>query len=216
MVDWTDLTLDPIALRRGHIGTISTAEKSFSAELRGMLQRYTDEIVELYSPTCRVDLGSTRCGVRREPPFWVASTAYTVREVRDAATGSVVRPLVFNDRHFKCTVAGTSGGSEPAWDTTIGNTTVDGGVTWTTEQALTIEVTVDTVTNNGVFSVVYSGDAPDALITGGLLTFIGGHNSNVKPIEVKTWVLSTRTITLFLPAPFDVGGITDSFLGLED
>jgi uncharacterized phage protein (TIGR02218 family) len=216
MVDWTDLTLDPIALRRGHIGTISTAEKSFIAELRGMLQRYTDEIVELYSPTCRVDLGSTRCGVRREPPLWTASTAYTVREVRDAATGSVVRPLAFNDRHFKCTVAGTSGGSEPTWNTTIGGTTVDGGVTWTTEQALTIEVTVDTVTNNGVFSVVYSGDAPDALLTGGLLTFIGGHNANVLPIEVKTWVLSTRTITLFLPAPFNVGGITDSFLGLED
>ncbi|KKL96230.1 hypothetical protein LCGC14_1846530, partial [marine sediment metagenome] len=139
-----------------------------------------------------------------------------VRAARDAATGSVVRPSTFNDRHFKCTTAGTSGGSEPAWDTTIGNTTADGSVVWTTEQALTIEVTVDTVTDSGVFTVVYSGDAPDALLTGGLLTFIGGHNANVPPIEVKTWVLSTRTITLFLPAPFNVGGITDSFLGLED
>lgn len=216
LVDWTDLTLDPIKLRRGQIGAISTAEKSFVAELRGMLQRYTEEIVELYSPSCRVDLGSTRCGVRREPPLWAASTAYTVRAARDAATGSVVRPSTFNDRHFKCTTAGTSGGSEPAWDTTIGNTTADGSVVWTTEQALTIEVTVDTVTDSGVFTVVYSGDAPDALLTGGLLTFIGGHNANVPPIEVKTWVLSTRTITLFLPAPFNVGGITDSFLGLED
>lgn len=216
LVDWTDLTLDPIKLRRGQIGAISTAEKSFTAELRGMLQRYTEEIVELYSPSCRDDLGGSRCQVRREPNLWAATTAYTEREARDAATGSVVRPSTFNDRHFKCTTAGTSGGSEPSWDTTIGNTTADGSVTWTTEQALTIEVTVDTVTSNGVFTVVYSGDAPNTLLTRGLLTSVAGHNANVPPIEVKTWVLSSRTVTLFLPAPFNVGGITDSFLGLED
>lgn len=34
---------------------------------------------------------------------------------------------------FECTTAGTSGGGgEPAWNTTVGGTTSDGGVTWTT------------------------------------------------------------------------------------
>ncbi len=222
LVDWTDLTLDPIKLRRGSLGEITTAEKSFKAELRGMLQRYTEEIVELYSPSCRVDLGLVilpgipGCGVRLDPPVWTATTAFTVREARDAATGSVVKPTTFNDRHFKCTTAGTSGASEPSWNLTIGGTTSDGTVTWTTIQALTVEATVDTVTSNGVFTIVYSGDAPDILLTGGVVTFLEGHNANVPPIEVKTWVLSTRTITLFLPASFDVGGIVDSFLGLEE
>ncbi len=217
LVDWTNLTLDPIKLRRGAIGEITTAEKSFTAELRGMLQRYTDDVVELYHPSCRVDLGDlVRCGERLDPPVWTASTAFTVREVRDTATGSVVKPTTFNDRHFKCTTAGTSGSSEPSWNLTIGGTTSDGTVTWTTIRAGTIEVTVDAVTSNGVFTVVYSGDAPDIFLTGGVVTFLAGHNANVPPIEVKTWVLSTRTITLFLPASFDVGGITDSFLGLED
>lgn len=37
---------------------------------------------------------------------------------------------------FECTTAGTSGGGgEPAWNTTIGGTTTDGGVTWTTRGA---------------------------------------------------------------------------------
>ncbi len=217
MVDWTDLTLDPIALRRGHIGTISSGEKSFSVELRGMLQRYTEEIVELYSPSCRVDLGSTRCKVRRDPPVWAATTAYTVREARDAGTGSVVKPLAaFNDRHFICDIPGNSGGSEPSWNLTIGGFTSDNEVTWKTIQALTIEATINTVTNNGLFTLTYSGDAPDALLLGGLLTFNDLRNVNVAPIEVKTWTLSTNTIQLFLPAPFDVGGTAAGFLGLED
>jgi uncharacterized phage protein (TIGR02218 family) len=216
LLDWTDTSLDAIALRRGSIGEITIAEKSFTAELRGMLQRYTEEIVEVYTPSCRVDLGDTRCGERLDPPVWTASTAFTVREVRDTITGSVVKPTSFNDRHFKCTTAGTSGGSEPSWNLTIDGTTSDGTVTWTTIQARTIEVTVDTVTDNGTFTVVYSGDAPDIFLTGGVVTFLRGRNTEVPPIEVKTWVLSTRKVTLFLPAPFDVGGITDSFLGLED
>lgn len=37
---------------------------------------------------------------------------------------------------FECTTAGTSGsGGEPAWNTTIGGTTADSGVTWTTRGA---------------------------------------------------------------------------------
>lgn len=213
MVDWTDLTFDDIKLRRGSIGEITTGEKSFKAELRGMLQRYTEEIVEIYTPSCRVDLGSTRCGVRLEPPNWTATTAFTVREARDAATGSVVRPTDdsgsgFNDRHFKCTTAGTSGGSEPAWNLTIDGTTSDGTVTWTTIQALTIETEISAVsgsiTSNREFVVDYSGDAPDILLTGGLVTWSTGANVNLPPMEVKTWVLSTKTIILFLPMGFDL------------
>lgn len=213
LVDWTDLTLDPIKIRRGHVGEITTAEKSFKADLRGLLQRYTEEIVELFSPTCRVDVGSIRGGVRLEPPNWTASTAYTIREPRDAATGSVVRPTDdsgsgFNDRHFKCTVAGTSGGTEPSWNLTIGGTTVDGGVTWTTIQALTIETEISadsgSITSNREFVIDYTGDAPDALLTKGLVTWLTGANVGIPPMDIKTWSLSTKTIFLFLPMGFDV------------
>ncbi len=215
LLDWTDVSLDPIKLRKGTIGDITTGEKSFQAQLRGMLQRYTEEIVELYSPSCRVDLGSTRCGERMDPPAWVALTAYTVREPRDTITGSVVKPSSFNDRHFKSTVAGTSGASEPSWNTTIGGTTVDGTVTWTTIRARTIEVTVNAITDNRVFTIIYTGDAPDAFLTGGLAKVLNGENSGVN-MEVKNWVLSTNTLTLFLPLPLAISTEAANFLGLED
>ena len=215
LLDWTDVSLDPIKLRRGTVGDITTAEKSFQAQLRGMLQRYTEEIVELYSPSCRVDLGSVRCGERMDPPAWTASTAYTVREPRDTITGSVVKPSSFNDRHFKCTIAGTSGTSEPSWNTTVGGTTVDGGVTWTTIRARTIEITVDAITDNRVFTIIYTGDAPDAFLLGGLAKVLDGENTGVN-VEVKNWVLSANTLTLFLPLPLEIGTEATSFLGLED
>ncbi len=215
LLDWKDTSLDAIALRRGFIGEISTGEKSFKAELRGMLQRYSEEIIEIYTPDCMVDLGSTRCGERLNPPLWTATTAFTVRPVRDARLGSVVKPTAFNDRHFKCTTAGTSGASEPSWNLTLGGTTSDGTVTWTTIQARTIETKVTTVTNNREFVVDYTGDAPDAFLTGGLVKFQNRKNAGIN-MEIKTWTLSTKKLILFLPMPFTVDGGTDTLLLLED
>ncbi len=53
---------------------------------------------------------------------WAATTSYSVGDIR--------RPTTWNNRIFECVVAGTSGGSEPSWDTTLGNETTDSGVTW--------------------------------------------------------------------------------------
>ena len=55
--------------------------------------------------------------------IWQASRAYIVGE----ATGSVTP----NGHRFLVTTAGTSGASEPSWDTASGATTTDGTVTWT-------------------------------------------------------------------------------------
>ena len=55
---------------------------------------------------------------------WAASTAYALGDVRRAATDQVT------GLYFKCVVAGTTGGSEPAWPTDIGNEVIDGSVTW--------------------------------------------------------------------------------------
>jgi|GEM_PF-6256373 len=53
---------------------------------------------------------------------WQASTAYN--------QGDLVEPTTPNGYVYQCTVAGTSGSSEPTWPTTIDDTVVDGTVTW--------------------------------------------------------------------------------------
>ena len=55
---------------------------------------------------------------------WQASTSYAIGAIVRATT-TQASGLV-----FRCTVAGTSASTQPAWPTDIGSTIVDGGVTW--------------------------------------------------------------------------------------
>lgn len=57
---------------------------------------------------------------------WAASTAYSVGDYRRRLTGGTSGAL----RVFKCTTAGTSGGTEPTWNAGDGANTNDGTVVW--------------------------------------------------------------------------------------
>lgn len=61
---------------------------------------------------------------------WAATTAYAV----DARVKGTSSPTHI----FVCTVAGTSGGSEPTWPTTIDATVTDGTATWRCETLITL------------------------------------------------------------------------------
>lgn len=63
-------------------------------------------------------------------PTWTATTAYTV-DTKAIRTLGVGIELI-SGLYFVVQDGGTSGGSEPAWDLTPGNTTADGSVTWVT------------------------------------------------------------------------------------
>ncbi len=66
----------------------------------------------------RVSFGATALA---DPGAWTASTAYVV--------GDRVRAVLDNSRMAECTVAGTSGASEPTWPTNF-TTVADNTVTW--------------------------------------------------------------------------------------
>ena len=53
---------------------------------------------------------------------WAATTAYALNDY--------VSPSTPNTHSYTCSVAGTSGGTEPTWPTTDELTIVDGGCTW--------------------------------------------------------------------------------------
>ncbi|MDE2030336.1 MAG: DUF2163 domain-containing protein, partial [Alphaproteobacteria bacterium] len=62
-VNWQDLTQGKIILKRGTIGHVELQDAVFKAELRGMTQQLQQQIVELFTPDCRADLGDNRCKV---------------------------------------------------------------------------------------------------------------------------------------------------------
>lgn len=208
------VSMGSVKMKINTTGEVRIENDQFTVELRSLSQAYSQRIIDLVQPSCGVDLGSAKCKVRADPPEWDAGVAYTVREDRDAGTGSVVKPSVFNDRHFKCTTAGTSGSDEPVWNTTLGGTTSDGTVTWTAERALKIpEVEVVEVIDQSHFYVNYTGDAPNSLFQQGMLTAITGLNVGIVK-EIKDFDMTSDgavLITTFLPFPFTVqGGVTST------
>jgi len=58
-----------------------------------------------------------------DPGVWVTATAYSLGDFR--------RPVTENGFRYEVTTAGTTGGAEPVWPTTIGTTVADGTVVWT-------------------------------------------------------------------------------------
>lgn len=180
----------------GTFGEVEILENVVKVELRDLRQYLQQAIGDVSSKNCRARLGDTRCTVRVQPSLWAATTSYTARTAGDAATGSVVRPSTDNARHFKCTTAGISGGSEPAWNTTVGGTTTDGTVTWTTIQALTVTGTLTGVTSKQVFQDTGRGEAVN-YFDEGELTWTGGANNGLAA-KVKSYA-ANGTFTLALP-----------------
>ena len=75
----------------------------------------------------------TQCGARE-----ISVTSYDFHPVTNAwaaetvyAVDDFVSPTVLNTHRYKCTVAGTSGTTQPVWPTATAATVVDGTVTWT-------------------------------------------------------------------------------------
>lgn len=62
-VNWADLTQGTIKLRNGKLGEIRFGRQQYSAELRGLTQLLQQAVGELYSATCRADLGDARCKI---------------------------------------------------------------------------------------------------------------------------------------------------------
>jgi len=170
--DWDEVD----KLLGGTIGEAQIKQNDLVIELRDLRQYLQQSVGDASSKTCRARFGDARCGMRVNPPLWTAATAVTVRTAGDGRSGSVVRPTVANNRHFRCSTAGTTGGSEPSWNTTIGGTTSDGSAVWTTIQALTVFGTVTIVGSNQTFVDSSRTEAAD-FFGEGEFTFLTGDNA---------------------------------------
>ena len=129
---------------------------------------------------------------------WVASRAYVL--------GDVVSATTFDKRRYICTTAGTAGGTEPTWATTIDATTADNTVVWTAAPALSWEGTVTSVTDRANFadtSLVDSGVVVADWFKYGLLTWMTGNNAGIES-EVKTSNASTGAISLWKAMPYTI------------
>ncbi|WP_449245147.1 glycosyl hydrolase family 28-related protein [Desulfobacca acetoxidans] len=73
-------------------------------------------------------------GPNSQPSTVWASQAWTF--------GAIIRPTTYNGRRYICIAAGTSGASEPTWNTTLDSVTTDGTVQWRCLDLNTQNVTI--------------------------------------------------------------------------
>ena len=62
-VDYTNPGGGKLWLKRGWLGQFESKQDVYKAELRGLTNILTQQLLELYSAGCRYDFGSTRCGI---------------------------------------------------------------------------------------------------------------------------------------------------------
>ncbi len=62
-VNYSDLSQGKLRLRSGWLGEVSYGSNKFIAEVRGLTQKLTKTLGELFSPACRATLGDARCKV---------------------------------------------------------------------------------------------------------------------------------------------------------
>ncbi len=63
LVNWSNLTHGPVRMKRGRVGDITVKDEQLIIEQRGLKQAYMQQLLEVYTPDCRADLGDARCKV---------------------------------------------------------------------------------------------------------------------------------------------------------
>ncbi len=66
-LNYKDITQGKMILRRGWLGEVKYGKSNFVAEIRGLTQKLSKTIGDLYSPSCRTNLGNLKCGVDLTP-----------------------------------------------------------------------------------------------------------------------------------------------------
>ena len=203
LVNWANTAMGDIRLRRGWIGDmITTRTGLFKSELRGLASVFQQPVLELFGPECRADLGDSRCRVPIDPPVRQNSVQYALGTfIKVVTAGSPDGTYAdYENRIYECTTAGETAASQPTYDETPGNTTTDRTAVFTARQAWTRHATIATVTNRLTFTItVDEARAVDDWFNYGSVIFETGDNAGAV-CEIKDWVDSTNTITLFVPA----------------
>lgn len=209
VVNWEDTTMGGVKLRRGWLGQVSTSRTGlFKSELRGMTGVFQQQLLELYGPECRADLGDHRCRVPINPSLVERNTAYAVGEYVCVETDTMALGYAKREnRIYRCTTAGTTDAmTEPTYDTGVGNTTADGTAVFTAEEAWTRDAVITEVTNRLQFRIdVDESRAVDDWFNYGSVIFESGQNEGAV-CEIKDWTAATMMedgeLFLFVPASF--------------
>ena len=236
--NWTFLGIDGFNWRNAttaiNIGpSVRITGQDIDVQTQAKAEKFADPQQEISYQTRAVVMGDVNGdgrpdlvagNYRPDVDAWQAGKEYKV--------GDLIHPSSNSQYTLRCSIAGTSGSSEPAWNTTVDATTADGGAVWTfiTRQSNRLYL------NNGLGSFGagtdidiagykttalamrdVNGDGQTELIVGTdgqgirLYTYTGGKFVAGAPLATFT-----HKVTALALADVDKNGRLDLIAGTED
>jgi hypothetical protein len=208
LVNYLDLSMGSMALRRGWLGQIKTGRSQFTAELRGMAQPLQQAIGRVCLPACDADLGDARCGVNLAAlavtgsvTSLISQSAFldTARTETNSTTAKAITGITrANPAVVTCPAHGFAAGTPVTLTGIVGMVELNGytgAITYLDANRFSVAV------NSSGFTAYSSGGTATLAVAseffqGGLLTWTGGGNAGRK-MEVASYHPSF--IGLFLP-----------------
>jgi hypothetical protein len=140
--------------------TYSEDQTVIKFEVRSDLALAKAVPVEIYSSLCRANFGDYinpgnpgRCKIPVKPDDIIRSQLYAAGGYVRVRSGMAGTPADYANRRYRCTTGGTTAGTQPTYDTTVGNSTTDGGAVFIAEEAWLRTVTVASVTAPFTFTI---------------------------------------------------------------
>lgn len=194
MIDYENPDNGIIKIQRGTIGDITLVDDfAYRAEVRSLSQKLQQRVGQFYGPSCRADFGDMYCGIDTVPDTWTASTVYSYLDNVKGTIGT---------HRYVCVQSNRSGATEPAWNSTIGASTTDGGCIWITEEAHSYSASVVTST----IHVAGRSAGESGYFRGGKVIAESGSNNGVVR-EIKSDAAGDVQTALPFPYQLTVGDV---------
>jgi hypothetical protein len=165
--------------------------------------------LEVFSPNCRADLGDARCKFPIEPPELGRDEAVSEGAFYRVPTAAGTGSARYEDRLYEVIEAGTTASSQPAYDSGIGATTIDGTATLKAYDSFTRVGFVESVTDHRIFTVSEDlSPPPPACSTAASARRTSGSSCTTSPARTKPLTTARRapprrkaTTSRAIPAP---------------
>ncbi len=187
MLNYEDLTMGDLKLSYGTIGEVKSGRVVFEAEFRGLSQKLDQKIGEVYSVTCRADLGDVRCKVSVTSDTWVGRELVSSGDYRRATLANST------NKRFLATTEGYTSSQEPSWDIVEGNTTNE----------LDLEILDDGAFDN-TLGIKWFADGPEWSWSAGIVSCDGSQTANTNLTQSSSEFLNQMVSATPYSISFDV------------
>lgn len=221
VVNYLDLTMGKLIVRIGNIGEVTVSRGKFTAELRGLMQRYSRQVIQLTQPGCRAELYDTRCKV--DPTSFTVTgaitgvnadgvTLYDTSRTEPGPAGGIAITAITNSNPGHVTLAsGTSFSTGEAISISgvVGMPLLNTTTFIRNLSGNTFDLGIDT-SNTGVYGTYVSGGTVTPLggesgyFDFGVISFTSGLNNGLS-MEIRSYVPGQLTLDLPMPYAVQVG-----------